>query len=118
MYNLYLVITLLAALANAYAAALNFAGAESVKVVANRVHVSTRWMIPFGILLASGASGLVIGLAVPPLGMAAAIGLVLYFIGALAAHLRAHDRGIGGALSFLLLAVAALAVQLAWGGAR
>jgi hypothetical protein len=37
MYATYLIATILAAVANAYAASLNFAGAESVKVVADRV---------------------------------------------------------------------------------
>jgi hypothetical protein len=110
----YVVITVLAALANGYAAFLNFAGAESVKVVADKVRVSQRWMIPFGILLASGALGLLIGFAVPVLGTAAALGLVLYFICALSAHLRVHDPGIGGALSFLVLAVVALIMALGY----
>ena len=47
MHTTYVVITILAALANCYAASLNFVGAESVKVVADRVRVSRRWMIPF-----------------------------------------------------------------------
>jgi hypothetical protein len=68
MHVTYVVITILAALANGYAAFLNFVGAESVKVVADKVQVSRRWMIPFGILLASGALGLLIGFAVPVLG--------------------------------------------------
>jgi hypothetical protein len=85
------VITIVAALANGYAAVLNFAGAESVKVVADRVQVSRRRMIPFGILLAAGALGLLTGFAVPVLGTAAAISLVRYFIGALSAHLRVRD---------------------------
>jgi hypothetical protein len=114
MYVTYLVITTLAALANGYAASLNFAGAESVKVVADKVQVSQRWMVPFGILLAAGALGLLIGIAVPVLGTAAAIGLVLYFICALSAHLRVHDPGIGGAVSFLLLAMAALLADLGY----
>jgi hypothetical protein len=114
MYTFYLVITVLAALANGYAAALNFVGAESVKVVADRVQVSQKWMIPFGVLLASGAIGLLIGFTVPVVGTAAAIGLVLYFICALGAHMRAHDRGFGGAVSFLALAVAALTADLAY----
>jgi len=37
-------------------------------------------MIPFGILLASGTLGLLIGVAVKVLGTAAAIGLILYCI--------------------------------------
>jgi DoxX-like protein len=108
MHTTYIIITSLAALAYGYAAVLNFVGAESVRVVAERVQVSTRWMIPLGTLLAAGASGLLLGFAVPVLGLAAAIGLVLYFICALTAHVRVHDTGVGGAVSFLVLAVAAL----------
>jgi hypothetical protein len=114
MHVTYVVITILAVLANGYAACLNFVGAESVKVVADRVQVSQRWMTPFGALLGSGALGLVIGFAVPALGTAAAIGLVLYFICALTAHVRVRDRGIGGAVSFLVLAVAALIAGLGY----
>ena len=61
MHVTYLVTTILAALANGYAASLNFVGAESVKVVADRVQVSRQWMLPFGTLLASGAIGLLTG---------------------------------------------------------
>jgi hypothetical protein len=114
MHVTYVVITILAALANSYAASMNFVGAESVKVVAEKVQVSQKWMVPFGILLASGALGLLIGFAVPVLGTAAAIGLVLYFMCALSAHLRVHDLGIGGAVSFLVLALAALIAGLGY----
>jgi hypothetical protein len=110
----YLVVTILVALANGYAAALNFVGAESVKVVADRVQVSRGWMVPLGTLLAAGAVGLLTGFAVPVLGTAAAIGLVVYFICAVTAHLRVRDRQIGGAVFFLLLAVAALTTDVAY----
>lgn len=116
MYALYVVITVLAALANGYAASLDFIGAESVKLVADRVQVSQRWMVPLGVLLASGAAGLLAGFAVPALGTAAAIGLILYFICAVSAHLRVGDRGIVPAVFFLLLATSALATNLAWHG--
>jgi hypothetical protein len=116
MHIAYLVITIVAALGNGYAAALNFAGAESVKVVADRVQVSQRWMIPFGTVLATGAIGLLLGVAVPALGNAAAIGLILYFIGAVSAHIRAGDRGVGGAVFFLALAACALSANLAYHG--
>jgi hypothetical protein len=114
MHITYLVITILAALAYSYAASLNFVGAESVKVVADKVRVSHKWMIPFGMLLASGAVGLLIGLAVPALGTAAAIGLIAYFLCALGAHVRVRDRQIVGAVSFLVLAVAALIAGLGY----
>lgn len=114
MHVTYLIVTTLAALMNGYAAVLNFVGAESVKVVADRLQISRRWMLPFGVLLASGSAGLLVGLAVPVMGTAAAVGLVLYFICALAAHLRAHDPHVGGASFFLLLAVAALSTTIAY----
>lgn len=110
----YLVTTIVAALANLYAAALNFVGAESVKVVADRVQISQAWMVPLGALLASGAVGLLTGFAVPALGTAAAVGLVLYFVCAVTAHLRVRDRQVGGAVFFLLLAAAALTTDVAY----
>lgn len=96
MQATYVIATIVAALANAYAAALNFAGAESVKVVADRVRVARAWMVPLGTLLGLGSVGLLAGFAVPPLGTAAAVGLVLYFIGAVTAH-RAAAREPGPA---------------------
>ena len=114
MHIVYIVITLLAAAANGYAACLNFIGAESVNAVADRLQVSRKWMIPFGTLLASGAAGLLIGFAVPVLGKAAAIGLILYFVCALSAHIRARDPQVGGAVSFLVLAIAALIANVAY----
>jgi hypothetical protein len=116
MHVIYLVVTILAALANGYAAGMNFAGAESVKVVADRLHVSRRWMLPLGTVLASGAAGLLAGFVIPALGIAAAIGLVLYFVCAVTAHLRVRDRDIGGAVFFLLLAAAALAAGVTYHG--
>jgi DoxX-like family len=114
MHIAYVVVTVLVVLANGYAAGLNFAGAESVKAVAAKVRVSQRWMIPFGVLLACGSAGLLAGFAVPALGTAAAAGLVAYFICALSAHLRVRDPKVGGAVSFLAMAVAALVVGLSY----
>ena len=111
---MYLVTTILAAVATGYAAALNFAGAESVKLVADRIQVSRGWMVPLGTVLASGAAGLLTGFAVPALGTAAAIGLVLYFICAVTAHLRVRDRRLGGAVFYLLVSAAALTTALAY----
>jgi hypothetical protein len=114
MHIAYVVVTIVVALANSYAAVLSFAGAESVKVVADEVRVPQKWMIPFGILLASGAVGLLAGFAVPALGTAAAIGLVVYFTCAVSAHIRVRDPRVAGAVSFLVMAVAALAVVLGY----
>jgi hypothetical protein len=114
MQLFYVVITIIAASMNGYAAVLNFVGAESVKVVADRVQVSRDWMIPLGCLLAAGAIGLLLGFAVPALGYGAATGLLLYFLGAIGAHVRVGDRGLGGPVFFLIIAVSALVVSLAY----
>jgi hypothetical protein len=56
---------------------------------------------------------LLVGIAVPQIGIAAAAGLVLFFVGAIITHLRARDYSFGLAVVFLLLAVAALVLRLA-----
>lgn len=112
MHIAYLAVASLAALMNGFAAVMNFVGATFVKAVADKVGVSEKWMVPFGILLVAGAVGLVAGFAVPALGAAAAIGLVVYFTCALGAHVRVRDRNVGGAVTFLLLAVAALVIDV------
>jgi hypothetical protein len=45
-----------------------------------------------GVLELAGAAGLLLGLAVRPLGGLAAVGLLLLLAGALVAHLRSRDR--------------------------
>lgn len=110
----YLLVTTLAALMNGYAAILSLTGARSVEAVADRLELSRQLMRPFGIVLAAGSLGLLAGIAVPALGVAAAVGLIVYFICALMAHLRARDTAIGGASFFLVVAMAALVSNLAY----
>lgn len=114
MHVSYVVTTILAAVATGYAACLNFVGAEPVTLAADRVQVSRSWIVPLGAVLASGAIGLLTGFAVPTLGMAAAIGLVVYFICAVTAHLRVRDRQLGSAVFFLFLTGAALMTDVAY----
>jgi Flp pilus assembly protein TadB len=60
----------------------------------------------------AGAAGLLVGLGYGPLGIAAAVGLVLYFIGAVGAHLRKRDfKGLPNALVILIVAAAALSLR-------
>jgi uncharacterized membrane protein YphA (DoxX/SURF4 family) len=61
----------------------------------------------------AGALGLVLGIWWPPIGVAASIGLVLYFVAAIASHLRVGDvKGIGPAAFMLVLAAGALATRI------
>jgi hypothetical protein len=59
----------------------------------------------------AGAAGVVAGLVWWPIGIAAAAGVVLYFVGAVGSHLRVGDRGFAAALSMLLMAVSALVLR-------
>ena len=61
----------------------------------------------------AGAIGLLVGLFWWPIGVAAAIGVVLYFVGAVIAHLRADDaKNSGPAAGLALLAIAALILRI------
>ena len=61
----------------------------------------------------AGALGLVVGIWWPPIGIAAGIGLVLYFVGAVVSHLRVGDiKGIGSAAFMLVLAAGALTLRI------
>lgn len=62
----------------------------------------------------AGAAGLVVGLGIEPLGVAAAVGVVLYFAGAVIAHVRVRDyAGVVAPAPLLAVAVAALVLRLA-----
>ncbi|MFI5694619.1 DoxX family protein [Kribbella sp. NPDC051586] len=111
----YVAVTVVAAIAYASAAVLNFTHNKSITATAERLHVPVSWQVPLGMLLAAGALGLVAGFAVPALGAVAACGLVLYFVAAAAFHIRAHDTRLSAWINwavFFTLALAALVAAL------
>ena len=113
----YVAVTAVGAVAYGYAAVLNFTHNESVTEVATRLRVPVSWMVRLGVLLAAGSIGLVAGFAVPVFGTAAACGLVLYFLCAAGAHIRARDTRLLNWVNwcaFFALALAALVVDLAY----
>jgi len=112
MFFAYIVVTVLAAAANVFSATLDFIRYKQILINMAKVGVSESWLTTFGVLKAAGALGLLVGIRVPLIGIAAAIGLVLFFLAAVITHLRAHDHSFGLAVVFLLLAVAALVVQV------
>lgn len=61
----------------------------------------------------AGAVGLVAGLFWWPIGVAAAIGVVLYFAGAIGSHLRVRDMQFAPAVVLLVVAAASLVLRLA-----
>jgi hypothetical protein len=109
VFAAYLAITVITILASAYATVVDLAQARFVLANMDDVGAPRAWLRPLAALKGAGAAGLLLGLlGVWPLGLAAAIGLVLFFAGALSAHLRArvfHNIAVPGA--YFALAVAA-----------
>jgi hypothetical protein len=64
----------------------------------------------------AGAIGLLVGIAWPALGLAAASGLVLYFVGAVIGHVRVGDfKGLGPAAFMLCISGACLILRVRGG---
>ncbi|MGH9244113.1 MAG: DoxX family protein [Acidimicrobiales bacterium] len=79
-----------------------------------RVGVQEAKLNLLAMILLAGAAGLILGLFWAPIGVAAAIGVVGYFIGAIAFHIRAADaKNLPNPLALAVLAVVALVLRLA-----
>jgi hypothetical protein len=113
MLTAYVVVTIVAAIANGGSAALDFARYQKILDAMADVGVPESWLPLLGALKAAGALGLLVGLGVPVIGIAAAGGLVLFFVAAIYTHLRVGDHSIGLAAGFLSLAATALVLRLA-----
>jgi DoxX-like family len=112
MFIAYIIVTALTAAANVFSATCDFVRLDRITTAMARAGVPQSWLTPLGILKTAGAAGLLIGIRVPLIGIAAATGLVLFFSGAIITHIRAHDRSYGLAVVFLALAVCSLALTL------
>ncbi|MGY1433637.1 DoxX family protein [Streptomyces reniochalinae] len=112
MFVAYVTVTLIGAVFNGAAAVTYLVGHEYPISQADMKGVPRKWVPVLGALLAAGTVGLLAGPAVPLVGNLAACGLVLYFVGAIIAHLRVGSRNIVGGVVFLATAVAALALGL------
>jgi DoxX-like family len=103
-----------AAAMNMWAAALDFRRAETAVANAAKVEVPASWLLPLGALKFAGALGLIAGIVVPLIGVAAAIGLVLFFVCAIFAHLRVSwYETLPFPIMFLSFALVALILGLA-----
>ncbi len=115
MFAAYVVVTVLTILANTAITVADFARAEFVVANSAEVHVPLSWLPVLATLKAAGIAGLLLGLlGVPYIGIAAAIGLVLFYLGAVITHLRARVLcNIYSPGLFLAMAVATLVLDLA-----
>jgi hypothetical protein len=108
------VVSIVLAAALAYAAVMKLSHRPDVVQSYARVGVPEDRLNHLALILLTGAAGLVVGLLWAPLGIAAAIGVIAYFVLALAAHIRAADlANTPTPAAIELLAVGALALRLA-----
>jgi DoxX-like family len=113
MFVAYVAVTVFAAAGYAYAAFADFTRPRWVVFRMSRLRVPESWMIPLGVLKGAGALGLLVGIGIPLIGVAAAVGLVLFFIGAITTALRARWYAhIPEPAAFLLPAAASLVLRL------
>ena len=110
----YFGVSVLTVVAVGISAAAFFRPPEAILESMAEVDVKESWLPMLGILKAAGALGLLIGIGVPvpSIGTAAAVGLVVYFVGAAIVHLRAGDYSVSGQHVYLLLAMATLVSDL------
>lgn len=110
----FVVVTLVAIAGNAVEAVANFAGAAWVKRNSRAVGVPDSWLPFLGFVKAAAVAGLAAGFFWRPLGIAAAVGLVVFFVCAMAVHVRARVfHNIAGPLLFLGLSAATLWLMVA-----
>lgn len=76
------------------------------------IGVPLRWLPWLAACEFAGAAGLLIGIVWWPLGIAAAIGVIVYFIGASIGHIRIKDfKGLPTPVVILLITIAILVVR-------
>ena len=84
-----------------------------VSIIRDRIGVPLEYFPMLAACEFAGAAGLLVGIWIPALGVAAGIGLVVYFIAAIASHLRVGDiAGIGPAAFMLFISAAALVLRM------
>jgi hypothetical protein len=86
---------------------------RTIDIIHIQLEVPIGWFPFLATAEVAGGLGLLVGIGVAPIGIAAAVGLVLYFVGAIAAHLRKGDtKGLSAPMPVLVLSVAALVLRL------
>jgi len=114
MFIVYVVVAVLLAVVLAVSAWGKVTGDQRVTAGFATVGVPLAWYRYLAACEAAGALGLMVGLAIPAIGVAAAVGIILYFIGATLAHVRARDlKGLPAPVVLLVLGVVAFIARIA-----
>lgn len=111
MHTTYVIVTVVAAATVFGTTVVDIVAPEWVRGNMRSYGVPEWALLPLAVIKAVGALGLLVGLAVPPIGLAAGIGLVLYFLGAVFTVVRARwYTHIPYPMPCLLLAVATVSL--------
>lgn len=114
MSTAHVIVTVLAAVWVGFSAYSLLTRATWVVEPLTEYGVPRSWWTVLGAAKAAGAIGLLVGLAVPLVGLAAAIALILYFLGAVVTIVRARSFShIPYPLLYLVPVAAALALASA-----
>ncbi|WP_063010890.1 DoxX family protein [Nocardia kruczakiae] len=90
MHTAYVTVTIVAAVVIFGATVVDFVAPEWVRGNMRSYGVPDWALMPLAAIKAAGALGLLAGLVFPAIGLAAAVGLVLYFVGAVITIVRAR----------------------------
>ena len=113
MFTATVIVSVLLGLASIGSAVGKLTEQPRVVEMLTSIGVPADWLPRLALLELAGGAGLVIGLAVAPIGIAAATGLICYFVGAVITHVRAHDKAIGPPAMLAGLSLAALILRIA-----
>jgi hypothetical protein len=114
VFTAYVTVVVVAAASNIAAAVADFLRAEWILGNMAEYGVPRSWLHPLGAAKAVGALGLLAGIAAPAVGVAAAAGLLLYFVGAVITVARARWYShLPYPTAFLVMAAASLVLRLA-----
>lgn len=114
MFLAYLLLATVTILANLCFAVADFRRSDFVRRTSTTVGVPPSWFPVLGLLKVAGSGGLLLGLlGVPWLAAAAGAGLLAFYTGALAAHLRVRAfAGFGYTIAMWCSAAGCLALMV------
>jgi DoxX-like family len=85
------IVTALLAALFGFAGLIKIAGLRQSLAIRDHLGVQPAQWRTIGLLELAGVAGVLVGLAWPPIGVAAAVGLALLVLGAIVFHVRASD---------------------------
>lgn len=113
MFIAYVVVAVLLSILLVFSGRSMLVKDKDIMETLDRPAVPKRWLPVLALLKFTGAVGLLIGIFYRPLGIAAALGVVLFFIGAVISHLRVKDvKGAPVPVLLVLLATAPVVLGL------